>query len=71
MPKTLQGAYVHAYAPNKVTLEWPRSDNLLKGFCDDHPYGPPRFFLTGAALEMIGVFGGTLHCYLGPGGCRK
>lgn len=20
---------------------------------------------------MIGVFGGTLHCYLGPGGCRK
>ncbi|HEY1157210.1 MAG TPA: peptidase [Arthrobacter sp.] len=20
---------------------------------------------------MIRVFGGTLHCYLGPGGCRK
>lgn len=20
---------------------------------------------------MIGVFDGTLHCYLGPGGCRK
>jgi hypothetical protein len=33
--------------------------------------GHGRFFLTGAALEMIGVFGGTLHCYLGPGGCRK
>lgn len=22
-------------------------------------------------MEMIGVFGGTLHCYLGAGGCRK
>jgi hypothetical protein len=22
-------------------------------------------------MEMIGVFGGTLHCYLGPGGCRR
>ncbi|MDP9888597.1 peptidase [Pseudarthrobacter enclensis] len=33
--------------------------------------GHGRFFLTDAALEMIGVFGGTLHCYLGPGGCRK
>jgi hypothetical protein len=33
--------------------------------------GQGRFFLTNAALEMIGVFGGTLHCYIGPGGCRK
>ncbi len=33
--------------------------------------GHGRFFLTGAAVEMIGVFGGTLHCYQGPGGCRK
>ncbi|KRE82139.1 peptidase [Arthrobacter sp. Soil763] len=33
--------------------------------------GHGRFFLTDAALEMVGVFGGTLHCYLGPGGCRK
>jgi Fe-S cluster assembly iron-binding protein IscA len=33
--------------------------------------GHGRFFLTAAALEMIGVFGGTLHCYLGSGGCRK
>lgn len=22
-------------------------------------------------MEMISVFGGSLHCYLGPGGCRK
>lgn len=33
--------------------------------------GHGRFFLTHAAVEMIGVFGGTLHCYMGPGGCRK
>ena len=33
--------------------------------------GHGTFFLTDAALEMIAVFGGTLHCYLGPGGCRK
>lgn len=33
--------------------------------------GHGRFFLTQAALEMIEVFGGTLHCYMGPGGCRK
>ena len=33
--------------------------------------GHGRFFLTGAAAEMIGVFGGTLHCYQGSGGCRK
>jgi hypothetical protein len=33
--------------------------------------GHGRFFLTDAALEMIVVFGGTLHCYMGPGGCRK
>lgn len=30
-----------------------------------------RFFLTADALEMIQVFGGTLHCYRGAGGCRK
>lgn len=33
--------------------------------------GHGRFFVTDAALEMIGVFGGTLHCYVGAGGCRK
>jgi hypothetical protein len=33
--------------------------------------GHGRFFLTDAALEMIVIFGGTLHCYMGPGGCRK
>ena len=33
--------------------------------------GHGRFFVTDAALEMIGVFGGTLHCYLADGGCRK
>lgn len=33
--------------------------------------GYGRFFLTDAALEMVTVFGGTLHCYLGPGGCRN
>ncbi|SEP84041.1 hypothetical protein SAMN05444745_102169 [Arthrobacter sp. OV608] len=33
--------------------------------------GHGRFYLTDAALEMIAVFGGTLHCYMGPGGCRK
>ncbi|ABK05901.1 hypothetical protein Arth_4261 (plasmid) [Arthrobacter sp. FB24] len=30
-----------------------------------------RFLLTADALEMILVFGGTLHCYRGAGGCRK
>ncbi|SDI89206.1 hypothetical protein SAMN04488693_1318 [Arthrobacter subterraneus] len=29
------------------------------------------FEVTADALEMIGVFGGTLHCYQGPGGCRS
>lgn len=33
--------------------------------------GHGRFFITAAAMEMIVVFGGTLHCYLGNGGCRK
>lgn len=33
--------------------------------------GHGQFFLMGAALEMVGVFGGALHCYLGSGGCRK
>jgi hypothetical protein len=33
--------------------------------------GHGRFFITAAALEMIGVFGGALHCYMGNGGCRK
>lgn len=43
-----------------------------------HPVPPaqatlPRgytFEVTADALEMIGVFGSTLHCYQGPGGCR-
>ena len=30
-----------------------------------------RVQLTTSHRPMIGVFGGTLHCYLGPGGCRK
>lgn len=33
--------------------------------------GHGRFFLTDAAVEMVTVFGGILHCYIGPGGCRK
>ena len=33
--------------------------------------GHGQFFLTDAAVEMVTVFGGTLYCYTGPGGCRK
>lgn len=33
--------------------------------------GHGKFFLTDAAPEMVEVFGGLLHCYAGPGGCRK
>lgn len=33
--------------------------------------GHGSFTLTGEAVAMIGIFGGLLHCYLGPGGCRK
>jgi len=33
--------------------------------------GHGEFALTEAALEMITVFGGVLHCYAGQGGCRK
>jgi len=33
--------------------------------------GYGSFTVTGEALAMVGVFGGTLHCYLGSGGCRK
>lgn len=33
--------------------------------------GHGRFFLTVAALEMVAVFGGVLHCYAGSGGCRR
>lgn len=29
------------------------------------------FAITADALEMISVFGGALHCYQGPGGCRS
>lgn len=28
------------------------------------------FGVTSDALEMIRAFGGTLHCFSGPGGCR-
>lgn len=31
--------------------------------------GSIRFTVTADALEMIHAFGGTLHCYEGPGGC--
>lgn len=33
--------------------------------------GHGRFYVTDSALEMVRVFGGVLHCYLGNGGCRK
>lgn len=33
--------------------------------------GHGRFVVTADAAEMIGAFGGVLHCYEGPGGCRK
>ncbi|SEF11349.1 hypothetical protein SAMN04489740_4094 [Arthrobacter alpinus] len=33
--------------------------------------GHGSFTLTGEAVAMIGIFGGLLHCYLGPSGCRK
>lgn len=33
--------------------------------------GYGHFTVTGEAATMIGVFGGTLHCYQGAGGCRK
>lgn len=33
--------------------------------------GHGHFFLTAPAVEMVAVFGGTLHCYQGDGGCRK
>ena len=32
--------------------------------------GHGRFTVTVEALEMIAVFGGSLHCYQGQGGCR-
>lgn len=33
--------------------------------------GGTSFTVTADALEMIHVFGGTLHCYEGAGGCRS
>ncbi len=33
--------------------------------------GYGSFTITGEALVMVRVFGGTLHCYVGSGGCRK
>ncbi|WP_083339946.1 peptidase [Arthrobacter crystallopoietes] len=33
--------------------------------------GYGSFTVTAEAVTMIGVFGGTLHCHLGAGGCRK
>lgn len=32
--------------------------------------GQATFSITDAALEMVGVFGGSLHCYQGAGGCH-
>lgn len=42
----------------------------VPGTAADIP-GHGRFFLTDAAVEMVTVFDGILHCYIGPGGCRK
>lgn len=36
----------------------------------DLPHGK-TFMVTTDALEMIEIFGGALHCHLGPGGCRS
>lgn len=33
--------------------------------------GQGSFTVTAEAAAMIGVFGGTLHCYQGAGGCRR
>ncbi|PYI69923.1 peptidase [Arthrobacter livingstonensis] len=33
--------------------------------------GHGSFIMTGDAVAMIRVFGGTLHCFVGGGGCRK
>jgi hypothetical protein len=33
--------------------------------------GHGQFLLTASAIEMVRVFGKVLHCYTGPGGCRK
>lgn len=36
-----------------------------------HIPGYGSFTVTAEAVTMIGVFGGTLHCYHSAGGCRK
>jgi hypothetical protein len=36
-----------------------------------HIPGYGSFTVTAEAVAMIGVFGGTLHCYHSAGGCRK
>lgn len=33
-------------------------------------HGHGSFTVTEDAVEMIGVFGGLLHCHQGSGGCR-
>lgn len=33
--------------------------------------GYGSFTVTSEALAMVGIFGGTLHCYVGGSGCRK
>ncbi|MDQ0754512.1 peptidase [Arthrobacter sp. B3I4] len=40
------------------------------GLLADIP-GHGSFTVTAEAAAMIGVFGGALHCYQGPGGCRR
>jgi hypothetical protein len=47
-----------------------RTAEQLPGTVADIP-GHGRFFLTTVAVEMVAIFGGALHCYSGPGGCRK
>jgi len=32
--------------------------------------GRGRFQISGEALRMVGIFGGSLRCYQGAGGCR-
>jgi hypothetical protein len=61
------GAAVPAYVPGQQE----RAKSVPSALTAADVPGHGRFFLTDAALEMIGIFGGTLHCYLGAGGCRK
>lgn len=49
---------------------WPMTGSTAGQILSASIHGHGSFTVTEDAVEMIGVFGGLLHCHQGSGGCR-